>query len=195
MITDLAEIKIKNTGFDELETKINNLSKEIPFGNSQFQIKNFVLGKLMSPSRKYRAILLNMNSLMQKLKHSYFEFKRQEIDIKELEYKNSLKEINEFDKGRNEITIEEKIDGREHWSKLIKDSIIELECYNETLEKLPEINRDEFENGEYEYYQKELNKQVLGITGAKESLLAMGEELTPAKLNQIKLEILGVKNE
>ena len=159
---------------------VNNIIKEItdafydiPFGNSQFQIENFVIGGERTPERAYRAIGLAMSSKLQALKEAYYGRKKEDIDIEELEYKIK-KTKNKFDKKRYAIKIEQKLSNRKSTDKLINDALAELNVLYNAFKKLPKFTREEFEKGEYKYFEQKLSRQVLIPNDSINSLELMG---------------------
>ena len=159
---------------------VNNIIKEItdafydiPFGNSQFQIENFVIGGERTPERAYRAIGLAMSSKLQALKEAYYGRKKEDIDIEELEYKIK-KTKNKFDKKRYAIKIEQKLSNRKSTDKLINVALAELNVLYNAFKKLPKFTREEFEKGEYKYFEQKLSRQVLIPNDSINSLELMG---------------------
>ena len=67
---------------------------------------------------------------------------------------------------------------------MIEDAMIEMNCYQQHLDKLPVLTRDEFEEKEYQYWKNRLEDD------AKKELLQYGT-VTVATAKQ--LESMGVK--
>ena len=159
--------------YENLLEEINKDFMDIPFGNSLFQIKNFVLKSAETPQRLYRTLGLYMTSKIQSLKEAQYSAEESAIDLEELNYKlNSCHD--DFEKRRIRLKIRKINDGVESSKKLIKDAIVELDyCYS-IYKDLPKFTREEFENAEIEYYSKNLHKQAVGLTGAHEALYNLG---------------------
>jgi hypothetical protein len=136
---------------------IEDRQKHIPFGNSAFQIANFILNQ-ESPERAYRAALLNYDAKMKALKESQFRRRRKEIDIREIEMK--LKTAEGFAQERLLIDLEEAEYGLDTEIKVIEDALVELELYKKVIESLPEYTREDFEKSERLYWAKRLLKQA-----------------------------------
>ena len=136
---------------------INEKMKEVPFGNSAFQIIHFT-AKHETPERSYRSILLQLDSKNKVMQECYFRRKRREIDIREINEK--LKTTISFDKERLEIDLEEAEYGLEAEIKLIEDCVFEIKVYEKLLEDLPEFTRENFENGERNYWKLRLIRQA-----------------------------------
>jgi len=161
---------LKKFPLDEIEKSF----MDIPFGNSDFQIENFIINSQITPERAFRAVCLTMRSKIGALREAYYSKKRQQIDLDELQYKIKNSELNEFDRRRAEIDYEEKLVQNTDTQKLINDALHEVELLYEYWKKLPHPTRSEFEAKEDEYYKNNLYRQAIGITGASESLLNMG---------------------
>lgn len=131
---------------------------EIPFGNSAFQIVNFVKDQ-HGDARAYRSILLNIADKQKAMNECRFKRRRIEIDIREIEEK--LKTATGFEKERLEIDIEEKTYYLEEEVKLIEDCIAEIVVYQKLLEKYKDFTREEFEKEELTYWLKRLFKMAL----------------------------------
>lgn len=171
---------------------INEKKKQVPFGNSVFQIMNFISSEETS-ERSYRKILLQLDQKEKAMKECYFRRKRKEIDIKEINLKLQNKKIKNFERERLEVDLEETEYSLEEEIKLIEDCIIEIEAYKKILEKLPEFTREDFENAENEYWKLRLlnnaNRElistgVVGI-GTIESLEKIGLCYNKTKEGQI----------
>lgn len=133
----------------DIEEKI----RQVPFGNSVFQIQHFVADQ-HTPERLYRSVLLQYTEKMKTLKLCSFRRRRFEIDIEEAEEK--LKSTTGYDAKRLKIDIEEKQFGLEQELKLIEDCMIELKVYEDIINGLPEFTREEFEKNEPLYWKKRL---------------------------------------
>ena len=150
---------------------------DIPFGNSQFQIQNFVINAQYTPARAYRAIGLGMMSKIQALKESYYTLKKEDIDIEELQDKIADPATNKYARKRAEIELEQKLEGRSYVRKLINDALSELDCFYQAYKKLPKFSRAEFEAQEKLHFEIKLSQQAAGITGALESIDNMKMDL------------------
>ena len=140
--------------------KVRDLVQEIenvPFGNSVFQIQQFVAHE-ETPERTYRKVLLQIDQKMKALMECKFRRKRKEIEIKEL--KEKIKRATGFKKEYLEVDLEEVEHGLNEEIKLINDALIEIKAYEAVLEKLPVFTREEFEQGELSYWQNRLMKMA-----------------------------------
>lgn len=166
-MSDLAQ-KILNK--ISIENELESAFFDIPFGNSQFQIRNFIVNAAHTPERAYRAVGLTIFEKIRALKEAYYKIKKENIDIEELEEKIADRESSVYDVRRWKIDIEQKIDARRYTRKLVNDALAELDCLYKIYKKLKPISRAEFEAKEETYFKIKLQKHANGITGALESL-------------------------
>lgn len=162
---------------------------DIPFGNSKFQIENFVVNSQHTPARMYRAVGLSSSAKIRALREALYSRKKEEIDIEELEEKIADPLTSKFDKRRFQLDIEQKMENREYTKKLVNDALHELSQYYRIFKSLPKLTRPEFEQEEKKHFKIRLNKAVLGIQGARESLDNMGDDpfkLPEAMVDEIK---------
>ena len=123
----------------------------VPFGNSVFQITQFIINQ-ETPERRYRHCLLQLYQKYSTMYETQFKIKNLEIDIAEI--KEKIKSSTSFTRDRLLVQLEEKQYKLKHMSTLINDCLIEIETYTKILEKLPKLTREEFEAGELKYWRK-----------------------------------------
>ena len=157
--------------------EISDAFYDIPFENSAFQTEAFVIAASITPERAYRAIGLRMHSKINALNEAKFGLMKQEVDIAELKEKIRDENTSKFDKRRAEIDIMQKTVALKYTQKLINDAISELNVLYKHFKKLPKFTREEFEAGERLHFEQRLTRQVIGCTGAKESLINMGDDM------------------
>ena len=148
---------------------------DIPFGNSAFQIENFIINAAHTPERAYRAIGLTMRAKIQALREAYYNLKKQDVDIEELQEKIDSNWATKWEKRRAVIEIEQKQEMRNDTMKLINDALAELSVLYSVFRKMPRYTRKQFEAGERKHFEIRLGKQALGIQGPLESLDNMDE--------------------
>lgn len=151
---------------------------DIPFGNSKFQIENFIVNAAHTPERAYRAIGLTMRAKIQALKEAYYSLKRQEVDIEEAREKVASNYHTKWEKKRAAIDIEQKEEMKRDTRKLINDALAELSFLYAMLKKMPRFSRQQFEAGERRYFEIRLQKMAVGIQGPLESLDNMGVDIS-----------------
>lgn len=154
--------------------------KDVPFGNSVFQITNFTDGK-ETPERRYRHLLLQLHSKQRALKECEFRRRRADIDIAEITEK--LDTATSFEKQRLEIDLEEKEEQLEAEIKFIEDCLIEVHAYKTMLKDFPAFTRQEFEAGEQGYWEQRL------LGDARREFIASG---TVSPGVQSSLENIGI---
>jgi hypothetical protein len=134
---------------DNLKSEMHN----IPFGNTAFQIKAFIMNE-PTPERQYRTALLQVDSKIKALELCKFRRARVEIDINEL--KEKWETATKWDKQRIELDLEEKSLILDSETKLINDAVYELAVYKQILDTIPKFTREEFENAELGYWTERL---------------------------------------
>lgn len=174
------EIQVKEQEINSIVKEIEEAFWDIPFENSAFQNINFVVNQQFTPGRAYRAIGLRLHSKLRALQEAYFGRRIEEIDLAELEEKRDNPNTNKFEKMRTEIEIEKKLSHRNYTDKLINDAMVEVQTLYNEYKKLPRYNREMFENEEGTHFQARLNRQIQGVGGAAEALLAMQNPLASA---------------
>lgn len=157
---------------------------DIPFGNSKFQIENFVINSQYTPERAYRAIGLAVSSRVRALREAYFGLEKEKIDIEELEWKISQDSTSTWDKRRFALEIEEKNENKQYTKKLINDALHELSAHYAVFKKMPKYTRGQFEDGERKHFEIRLSREVQGIVGAADSLDCMGIDLDSLSKDQ-----------
>jgi hypothetical protein len=162
---------------EELKQKMHN----VPFGESAFKLAHF--GENLSPERKYRHILLQINEKLNALETCKFGRMRLEIDIEEIEKK--LETAEGFEKRRLEVDLQEKKWQLDSQEKLIEDAVIEVDTYRKILAQTPECTREQFEFAERDYW---INRLMLD--GQRELLVGGRiDSGTIKSLEQIGLQI------
>lgn len=144
---------------------------DIPFQNSQFQTKHFVLESQITPARSYRALGLRLHDRLSALISAKYSKLRADIDLEELEWKLKNTQLDQFERRRLELDIEESRQKLPFSQKLINDALAECEYLYSVFKKFPRYTREEFEAEEEKYFVEMSKRQVAGITGARESLM------------------------
>jgi hypothetical protein len=154
--------------------------KNIPFGNSQYQIKFSSIHE--SPERTFRHVLLQLDQKEKALAECSFRRRRKEIDIAEITEK--LNKTKGFKFQRLQIELDEAIFYQQVEIKLIEDCMIEIETYKNILKSLPEFTREDFEKSEPLYWKTRLLKT------ANMEIISSGTVSTGTliALNQIGIE-------
>jgi hypothetical protein len=161
---------------DNILKELETAFFDIPFENSAFQTESFVIAAQITPERAYRAIGLRMSAKLRALNEAKYGRMREDIDIDELREKIVSVDTTKWDKARAEIDIMQKLENRTYADKLINDALAELSILYKHFKQLPKFSREQFEAGERRHFEQSLQRQVLGLAGAKESLTNMGED-------------------
>lgn len=162
---------------NELKNEIDLAYYDIPFGNTDFQTENFVIAAAITPSRAYRIIGLQMRDLLGSLTEFKYKEKLKQIDIEELKEKINDPSISKFEKQKKEIELERLLENNIWDKKLVTDAIRQFELYYKHFQALPKYTKEQFEEGERLYYEQTQMRNVVGVTGAKEALVNMNEDI------------------
>jgi hypothetical protein len=162
------------TKFKTFLSEIQDSFLSIPFGNSDFQIANFIVNAAQTPERAFRAVCLSLRDKILTLNETYYNQLKFKVDLDELQEKISDPATEKYARRRMEIDYEQKISQQRDNEKLLIDAIHEVELLYSFWQKLPHPTRAEFEAAEEDYFKISLTKQVLGIDGAVGSLENMG---------------------
>lgn len=174
MGTDLKPISV-----DDVPNVLERLELaffDIPFENSDYQNKAFVVAAQQTPGRAYRAIGLRMFAKIRAVKEYKFGQEKSQIDIEEKEAKIADPDTNEFDRRRLRLDIAQIQDGQKWGEKLLNDALRELDCLYAEFVKYPQYTREQFEAEEVVHFDVRLNR-ALHAQGALESLMNMREDL------------------
>lgn len=157
--------------------------RQVPFGNSVFQIQNFI-ANAETPERVYRNTLLQYDSKMKALHECQFRRRRNQIVIDEAREKMKDENLSCFDKRRLQVDIDEAQYRLDSEMKLIEDCLIEIKVYEDIIRSLPDFTREDFEKAEITYWRRrllddaELEHKSTGTVavGTLKSLRAIGLE-------------------
>jgi len=168
--------KIQEFEYDNVQNildEIENAFYDIPFGNTDFQCENFVIAASITPARAYRAIGLQLQLILVNLRELKYAEKLKQIEILELQEKIADENTNKFEKMKAEIKLEQIRNGDNWNKKLAKDQIHQANLYYKHFKSLPKYTREQFEQNEKLFFEQSQRRQLLGITGAKESIMNM----------------------
>ena len=150
---------------------------DIPFENSDFQNRAFVVAAQQTPARAYRAIGLWMHAKIRAVKEYQYAQAKLAIDIEEREAKIADANTNPFDRRRLELENAKAQDESGWGKKLLNDALRELNCLYAEFKKLPRYTRAQFEAEESKHFDGRLQRQLLPGGGARESLDNMHVDL------------------
>lgn len=143
---------------------------DIPFGNSDFQNRAFVMAGELTPARAYRHIGLRMFNRIQAIKELEYGRAKEDIDLDEKRAMIESPDATVFDKRRAELDIQQILDRRNYQDKLLADAIAELNCLYAEFRKLPRYTRAQFEAEERDHFRLRLERQAQIGDGAAASL-------------------------
>lgn len=169
----MTALTISEENVHDVLAEVQQAFFDIPFENSAFQTENFVIASQITPERAYRAIGLRMHNRIQALLEAKYGRAKEDIDLEELQEKIDNPNTSSFDRRRAQLDVEYKLANRKYTDKLINDAISELNILYKHFKVLPKYSRLEFEAGERQHFEERLNRQVLGMQGAQESLINM----------------------
>lgn len=175
MSTDLKKLDLNDIG--GVLTELEDAFFDIPFENSDFQNKAFVVAAQQTPGRAYRAVGLRMFAKIRAAKEYMFQQEKNKIDIEEKEAKIAHPDTTEFDRRRMRLDIMQLQDGETWGKKLLNDCLRELDCLYADFKRLPKYDRAQFELEEAQHFGVRLNRQLQAGGGAMESILNMTEDL------------------
>lgn len=150
---------------------------DIPFENSDFQNRAFVVAAQQTPARAYRAIGLRMHAKIRAVKEYQYAQAKLEIDIEEREAKIADERTDPFERRRLELENAKAQDESGWGKKLLNDALRELNCLYAEFKKLPRYTRAQFEAEEAKHFDGRLQRQLLPGGGARESLDNMHVDL------------------
>jgi hypothetical protein len=161
------------TTIESVLTEIEEAYFDIPFGNTDFQCENFIIAHSVTPARAYRAIGLQIHSLLNQFREMLYAERLRQIEIEELQEIIANPETPKFERKRKEIALQQVLENDRWRQKLTADLIHQLNLYYDHFKRLPRYTREQFEAGERLYFEQTQNRQILGITGAKEAVMNM----------------------
>jgi hypothetical protein len=145
---------------------------DIPFENSDFQNRVFVVAAQQTPARAYRAVGLRMFAKIRAVKEYKFAQEKLAIDIEEREAKIADPETDRFECRRLILENVKAADDRKWGEKLLNDALRELNCLYVEFKKLPKYRREEFEAEEQVHFMARMERQ-LKAPGPHESIANM----------------------
>jgi hypothetical protein len=188
----MTQIAITQETANDVIKELEDAFYDIPFENSKFQTEAFVIASNITPERAYRSIGLRMMAKLRALNEAKFGKMKQQVDLDEIDHKLADPNLDQFERRRQEIKKQEMLSGN-YWSdKLINDAIQELNVLYAHFKTLPKYTRDQFEQAEQLHFEQRLNRQVLGVQGAHESLVNMRDDLKALQNYEQQVEQLGL---
>lgn len=175
------DLAINEQNAKSIMDEIEEAYFDIPFGNTGFQTEAFVIAAQITPARAYRSIGLQMHSILSSLRSKQYDKEKFQIQIDELKHIIESPDTDEFTRRKKEIELKEAMISSRWADKLMQDSIKELNIYYSYFKQFPKYTREQFEREERLYFEQSLQRQALGLTGAKEALLNMMDDMKTIK--------------
>lgn len=166
------DVVVREDNIGNVLAELEGAYFDIPFENSNYQNRVFVMAAQQTPARAYRAIGLRMFAKIRAVKEYLIQRERNQIDIEEKQEKIAASGTSEFDRRRLRLDILQLEQAEGFQQKLLNDALQELNCLYAEFKKLPRFTRDEFEDEERRHFEAKLTR-ALKQTGAAESLLNM----------------------
>lgn len=160
----------------EVLTELDKAFYDIPFENSAYQTRAFVIAAQQTPGRAFRAIGLRMHTKIQAVKEYLFQQEKNKIDIEEKQWKLANESLSEFEQRRLRLDIAKIEDGQAWGKKLLNDALRELDVLYAEFKKFPAYSREQFEAEEVQHFDLKLTR-AMQAQGPLESLLNMREDL------------------
>lgn len=167
---------ITQDNFKNIIDDINNSFYDIPFGNTEFQTRMFVIAAQITPERMYRQLGLSLMSLLDGLQEKIYAREEQIIEVEELEEIINNENSNSFEIRKAQIKLKRIENSLASQKKSMNDLLCEANIYYEYLKKFPKYTREQFENGEKTYFEQSLRRKAIGIIGEKEALVNMVDD-------------------
>jgi hypothetical protein len=188
--TNISLITTDNT--HDVIKEVQDAFYDIPFENSAFQTENFVIAGQITPERAYRAIGLRMNKKLIAVQEAIIDKEMEKIEEEELQSKIDSPDFNNFDKRKFELELKKKQIYKPFNEKLLNDAIKELNVLYKHFKALPKYTREQFEAGEKRHFLEDLNRQAIGISGPKQSLVNMFDDI--ASIEKFEQDFLSISN-
>lgn len=155
-------------------------SREIPFGNSDFQTEKFVIASSITPERAYRAVCINLRDKLNTISLASDNLLASKLEVekkfKDIDKKLKSKKLTDIDKVILSNEKRRLVIQINHTEKQIEDMIYEANVLYKHYQALPKYTKEQFERGEARYYLESLKRQAIGLDGAKGSLMAMFDD-------------------
>lgn len=164
------------TNVQDILQEIENAFYDVPFGNTDFQCENFIIAASITPARAYRAIGLQLQSILTSLNNLKYAERLKQIEILEVKEKINNPDTPKFERMKAEVQLDQ-LQTHNKWNeKLVKDQIHQANLYYKHFKSFPNYTREQFEKEEPLYFEQSQRRQLLGITGARESIMNMMDD-------------------
>ena len=183
-------IEVNTENAPDVLREIEEAYFDIPFGNSDFQTRAFVLAQQITPERVYRQIGLELSNLLQSLKSIEYAKKLYAINREEKLEKLNDVNTNKWEKKRLQLELDSMESNSYSEQKSLKDTLRQLNLLYAEFKKFPKYTREQFEAAEENHYTQSMERMVKGIQGPVENLINIVDDM-PA-LERFKNNYLGL---
>jgi hypothetical protein len=162
---------------EDIPTVLDDIEQaffDIPFENSLYQNRKFVIAAQKTPARAYRTIGLRLFGKIQDIQSTLENIELAKIDVEENEYRMSLDSVSDFEKRRLAVKNAAIRAGLRWNKKLLNDALVDIGYMYSELKKFPRYTREEFESEEALHFQLDLEQQASVPHAAVDSLTNMG---------------------
>jgi hypothetical protein len=191
-MSDNNELVISENNAQDVVKEIQDAFYDIPFENSAFQTENFVIAGQITPERAYRAVGLRMNKKLIAVQEAIVARELEKVEEEELQAKIDSPDYDNFEKRKFELELKKRQIYKPFNDKLFNDALKELNVLYKHFNALPKYTREEFEAGEKRHFLEDLNRQALGLAGAKMSLINMVDDM--ASIEKFETEFKQIAN-
>jgi hypothetical protein len=191
-MSEETQLTISETNAEDVVKEIQDAFYDIPFENSAFQTENFVIAGQITPERAYRAIGLRMNKKLIAVQEAIIGRELEKVEEEELQAKIDSPDYDNFEKRKFELELKKRQIYKPFNDKLFNDALKELNVLYKHFKALPKYTREEFEAGEKRHFLEDLNRQALGLAGAKMSLINMVDDM--ASIEKFETEFKQIAN-
>jgi hypothetical protein len=190
---EVVTLEIDNlSNVESILNEVETAFYDIPFGNSAFQTKAFVIAASITPERAYRTIGLQLTSLLRSIRNNLIGKQIAQIKLEQKKEKLNDPTLDKFDKQILELEILSQSAENIGVNKSANDALNEFNVLYTEFKKLPKFTREQFEYAEMNYYTQSLTRQANQMDGAQQSIVNMFEDL-PA-LNVYTEQIKSTEN-
>lgn len=165
---------------------------DIPFENSAFQTRAFVVAGQLTPARAYRTLGLGMVGKIRAVQAGILADKRRALRTERIRSKIAKAKPGGYKQQMLQIDLQEIEQGVSWGKKLLNDALSDLQVMYTEFKKLPKYTRETFEAEEAAHFEQKLSRDVKGIQGASGALANMKADLpnwdTMVKLAKTELE-------
>jgi hypothetical protein len=116
----------------------------------------------------------------------------EKVEEEELQAKIDSPDYDNFEKRKFELELKKRQIYKPFNDKLFNDALKELNVLYKHFKALPKYTREEFEAGEKRHFLEDLNRQALGLAGAKMSLINMFDDM--ASIEKFETEFKQIAN-